>query len=347
MFASIRFFALCTLAACVPLAQAGNLASQDQQGTDNLAIVDQREGMANQAEQVQEGSSNVSNIVQQNNGNVARTLQAGPDNRVRVEQSLVANRVVVQQTSTGYGNEATVIQNGVLNDAEVVQTFGRASLYQEGTGNGFQVVQTVAGNSLDGSSIGAGNRTVVNQYGGGIATTAQYGEDNRIVLTQDAPYFGATARITQEGTQNEVDVTQLGNGRYTGGRILLDQKGQGNVMQVNNNAALGLLDFTQDGEGNELVVGQHGRDDSVVGSSRGGHNRVQVSQDYENSLTLSQEGFYNEIEVEQGPEGNEAAIVQFGDANQVSLTQRSARMVSSTATITQTGSGNRSIVMQP
>ena len=344
-------------------AAALNNAQQDQSGTDNYADVVQQIGSENSSSQIQDGDANVSYTLQSGTllsasseqrgaGNISTIEQNGMNSRANVSQDGNYNLATVyQETNEEVGHAVTLSQIGSQNLAYVEQIDGAASvsdIYQNGEGNSVDVTQQMTANYLDAEQTGNGNTALVEQFGNATGYISQTGTANAIDFQQDGGFSGAFASISQDGAGNEANLSQRAS-RYNAGDVRLIQIGTDNIADVVENSGFGSFTFTQDGTGNELTAQHGGRSTTVVGSSVGDFNRVDIHQNFDgSSLTIAQNGSYNEIDVDQTGYYGVGDIQQNGTENYASLVQvGSPESVSQEmAVILQNGTGNSAIVTQ-
>lgn len=344
-------------------AAAFNEAQQDQNGTDNYADVVQQNGSDNYSSQLQEGDANVAYTLQNGTqlsasseqrgaGNISTIEQNGLNSQATVMQDGSYNLATVYQEANGAeGHTATLSQIGNQNLAYVEQIDGIVSvadIYQNGEGNSVDVTQQRTANHLGAEQIGDGNTALVEQFGNTTAYLSQTGTANAISLHQDGTSVGAFASISQDGTGNEVNLSQHAS-QYSAGDVRLVQIGTDNIADVVENSGFGSFTFTQDGTGNELTAQHGGRSTTIEGTSIGDFNRVDIQQSFDgSSLTIAQNGSYNEIDVDQTGYYGVGDIQQTGTENYASLVQvgTSSSVSQETAVIMQNGSGNSAFVTQ-
>lgn len=177
---------------------------------------------------------------------------------------------------------------------------------------------------------------------GRAAFISQIGDANVASIVQTAP--DAHARIEQDGTRNDADVTQKGSGT---GYVLARQTGEGNSARLQ-----------QDGTGqNALFLTQSGTSNwawSSQTASGSVHNGAVLSQiGSSNDLMLVQNGSDNRAVLTQEGDGNGMTAVQNGDGNRLAWTQQGSGLTDLQITqsggqvpggqlqITQTGPGGR------
>lgn len=220
-----------------------NNSSIGQYGSDNSAMVTQRDG-ASHISSIAQGSSNNSAIVLQrdgtgnfsdvNQGSVSGTGIGGDDSVANVEQVGSANRSNVIQTpiAAGSGNMSDIFQSGTGN----IQT-----VFQGAIGNITNLVQTG----------GSGNTSYIDQ--GYVNQAETDGDNNRADLEQDGSNNSNSIlqNFNLTGSDNEADVLQVGIGNNSS----VNQNGSFNIAGVSQYDG-SVSQLTQTGDGNMATVTQ-------------------------------------------------------------------------------------------
>ncbi|GGK06516.1 hypothetical protein [Pseudomonas matsuisoli] len=346
-------------------------ATTEQNGNDNSAQIDQQGGPYVSANVVQTGDINkvaiqqvgynlIVEATQLGNANTLNTNQEGFGLWVHSYQEGERNVQNIAQRTMDWA-EATINQIGTDNTATVNQLdtdYNNATLNQLGHANALTLEQAVFLNSLQANQDGTGNQATVGQYGNASGQVDQYGQFNTVVSSQST-YGRLSGSISQTGESNRADVIQTDPSYYGGSTASLMQNGSSNIADLTLYTTNGSFDFTQTGNGNELMVYQYGssavgyeeniRGGRITGQSSGDYNRVDIIQGGDNnSLDLLQNGADNIISVSQTSyesDGDSGVINQVGNANYASLDQQVINS-GGTASIEQTGMGNRSVIFQ-
>lgn len=340
------------LAAALLLAASGSVIA-----SEHIAEISQT-GIDNVAEQRQSGGLQRSYIMQNGTENSALTEQTGLDDQqseARIDQLGSLNSATVYQLHGDRSGLARIDihQTGDSNSAQVEQRehlgelSSTATILQEGTGNRLDATQTWVGNQLDAVSVGQDNVIQVDQSGFSTADLQQQGSDNLVQLQQVSfGIGGGFAVVDQDGTANQADIYQVSS-RYPAGDVFLQQIGNANNAQIRSSDGYSVLDYRQQGVGNELHASFGGQGSSITGYSEGDYNLVDIAQvGDDNSIEIAQLGSANRIEAYQGFHAHEALINQTGHGNQASLWQETLSSTANSASIIQNGNGNSANVSQ-
>ncbi|MCW1431499.1 hypothetical protein [Novosphingobium sp. JCM 18896] len=332
---------------------AGNKIAAEQDGTRNLATINQERSRGGWAVVNQAGEDNSTAITQAD----TRAPGEASRNRAYVGQigsatpsgsGLYSNTAEIVQTHSSFDptravasgindpNNATIQQGGTrdlnLRDVPVSATArsaqNRARIEQTGAGNDGviqQGLETAALYAFElGDQVGRNNRAIMTQVGIG----------NRAVILQEDD---ANAITRQYGSDNEAFVSQNGD-VLDGGQYSLIEQGAPELPDVNSNVAVvfqrGILQESlvrQLSSRNQAFVNQtaeSGYAKSAIEQRGGTDNFASVFQSAPSS-TVDQ-GVYS-------------AIVQNGNSNEAWVSQRVA---SSASAISQTGDRNFASVRQ-
>lgn len=343
-------------AADVNQAGIGNRIETQQQSYGSRNAVNALQGGNRNASSLnQSGGDQTVSVDQQGSDNDLAASQFGYGNTAALSQSGDANTISVEQYSYEVDHRLAVTQAGMGNSASVSQydNASDALVSQDGDRNIIDLQQSSWANQYVGQQIGNDNVARVDQAGGGSAQTIQTGDGNHIDLQQIGWPFGASTSVSQDGTANSATVYHTDAGRYSGGSMSISQGGQANDARASKTSAWGGVDFVQTGGGNALNADQGGRNITLIGSSTGDDNSVDVSQDGDNhSLDIVQNGSDNMIVASQNGywgQGDNGTISQTGMSNFASLTQNPAGvegMSTDSATIIQSGNGNSATILQ-
>lgn len=160
------------------------------------------------------------------------------------------------------------------------------------------------------------------------AYISQIGDSNVATVRQSAP--NAYARVDQEGSSNETDLTQAGSG--TGYTEAL-QDGAGNFMRVKQDGSgQNVVYLTQNGNGNWAWSNQN-----AIGAIHNGARMTQTGDN--NDMMLLQDGSDNRALLTQEGDGNGMSAVQAGDGNRLIWTQQGSNLTD--LQITQTGGSEK------
>ncbi|MBA1277719.1 MULTISPECIES: hypothetical protein [Pseudomonadaceae] len=340
------------LAAALLLAASGSVIA-----SEHIAEISQT-GINNVAEQQQSGGLQRSYITQNGTENSALTEQTGindQESEASIDQVGSLNSATVYQIHGDRSGMASIEihQTGVSNSAQVEQReylgelSSTATVHQEGTGNRLDATQTWVGNQLDAVSVGQDNVIHVDQSGFSTADLQQRGSDNLVQLQQVSfGIGGGFAVVDQDGTANQADIYQV-SGRYPAGDVFLQQIGDANIAEISSGDGYSVLDYRQQGVGNELYASFGGQGSSITGYSEGDYNFVDIAQvGDDNSIEIAQLGSDNRIEAYQGFHAHDALINQTGHGNQASLWQDTLTYTTNSASIIQNGNGNIANVTQ-
>lgn len=340
------------LAAALLLAASGSVLA-----SEHIAEISQT-GINNVAEQQQSGGLQRSYITQNGNENSAFTEQTGindQESEASIDQVGSLNSATVYQIHGDRSGMASIEihQTGDSSSAQVEQReylgelSSTATVHQEGTGNRLDATQTWVGNQLDAVSVGQDNVIHVDQSGFSTADLQQQGRDNLVQLQQVSfGIGGGFAVVDQDGTANQADIYQV-SGRYPAGDVFLQQIGNANGAQIRSSDGHSVLEYRQQGVGNELNASFTGQGSSITGYSEGNYNFVDIAQaGDDNSLDIAQLGSENRIEADQSFHAHEGFISQTGQANQAFLTQETLSVSGHSASIIQNGNGNIANVIQ-
>jgi len=157
---------------------------------------------------------------------------------------------------------------------------------------------------------------------------SQIGDSQVATVRQMAP--NAYARIHQEGTSNEADVTQGGTGTAY---LETAQDGIGNFARVQQGGSgQNVAYLTQSGSANWAWANQN-----AVGAIHNGTRMVQTGDN--NDMALFQNGSDNRALLTQEGDGNGMTAVQIGDGNRLIWTQQGSNLTD--LEITQTGGAEK------
>lgn len=180
------------------------------------------------------------------------------------------------------------------------------------------------------TQTGNDNQATLNQSGGRANSVEQLqsGDDNRTTLEQRQA-FGAQARIAQTSSGNGLQIFQEGSNQ----QIV--------VTQLENGNHYAEITQTGGGAGNGLELEQRGNAASAYLSQAGDLNVYSVRQAGfgGNDLRATSTGDGNRVTVEQRG-GGLAEVVQTGNDNAAQLTQ-SVSFAGGRATLRQQGNGNQ------
>lgn len=245
----------------------------------------------------QSGSDNYANIDQTNSGAGAYISQTGDRNRAGFDYR-----------PYGYDYQAPGIYQYNVN-------WGYASIGQYGNDNSAYTYQYYGD-----------NQTINIQQGGWHCsgdTCTDYGPaNNNYASFSQYSYGGANQAINvfqggsgnyaygyQQGSDNQMNVTQTGNYNQAQNLNQYGSGGDANVMNVSQNGNSNNVGYyyyyygvTQQGSGNDMSITQDGSYNTVYSASQYGNN---------NSLTISQNGV-----------GHYAYSSQYGSGNTAVITQR-------------------------
>lgn len=203
---------------------------QGDNGTssDNIATVAQVDGGAGNAVYLDQGTSFFGGMVSAS-GNDASVLQNGVDNRADIQQGTDLQSAAAYETVTN--SESTISQAGEANFARIAQGGDnqRGDIAQTGNSNDAHLFQ-----------IGSDHVVLLDQTGGGIANILQDGNGSAVV-----------------GIGSDLVSGTLLRAQSTGGSTLdVDQFGDGNVLFLDQNNG-GTATVMQDGMTNTATVVQN------------------------------------------------------------------------------------------
>lgn len=345
-------------------ALAENAVDQQQEGTGNFALVEQREGGGNSVLQYQLGDDHASRIYQAGNGLSASTSQSGIGQLVEINQTGVdseaittqagqGNRVSVFQANTWGPNIVAVEQDGVANQASVYQLGPRSGwvdILQLGEANNLLVEQSGSVNSLQAMQEGVGHYGEIQQTYASFASLTQRGSNGYALIRQDSPsgtYGNAT--VAQDGNDNWMSVEQSAGDM--GASLSLSQTGDANSARIDQDGNSSHINFAQTGTANDLVIDQIGSALTAFGSSIGTGNQVSVNQQgWDSSASVEQVGDANLASIDQNgglQAFQSATISQIGAFNEATIAQTSLAFDGgNAATIRQVGSANVASIHQ-
>ena len=257
--------------------------------------------------------------------NSSTVTQSGDDNSATVDQQYV-----------GYGaqNVATVEQIAGEEKGNTVSSlnqFGADNLYdiyQEGNGN---LVRQHPEQGKQGPSIN------------GKIDIDQIGDDNT-VHDADQTGYGNTVNITQDGSNNFVDVegqdSRATEGEYSGNTVNVTQNGSGNMVGTGTGTGIyqtnggNVININQDAgsrAGTQSVQTSTG-----LPAQEGGQGLVQISG-YDNKMNINQYGSGSKVKF----------VLQDGSMNTVNINQGLSSMGGMhTAEVTQVGVDNTANITQ-
>ena len=163
---------------------------------------------------------------------------------------------------------------------------------------------------------------------GRAAFIDQIGDANIATVRQIAP--NAFARVDQEGTSNEADITQGGTGSAYAEAL---QEGAGNFGRIQQGGSgQNVVYLTQHGVGNWAWSNQ-----DAIGAIHNGARMTQIGNN--NDMALVQNGSDNRALLSQEGDGNGMTAVQAGDGNRLIWTQQGSNLTD--LQITQTGGSEK------
>lgn len=152
----------------------------------------------------------------------------------------------------------------------------------------------------------------------------QIGNDQVATIRQSAP--NAYARVSQQGSSNEADITQDGSGSAY---AQASQGGTGNFARVEQGGiGQNVVYLTQQGTGNWAWSNQ-----AAMGALHNGARLLQSGNN--NDMSLLQQGSDNRAVLTQEGDDNGMTAVQLGDGNRLTWIQQGNNL--SDLQITQTG----------
>jgi hypothetical protein len=156
----------------------------------------------------------------------------------------------------------------------------------------------------------------------------QIGNDQKATIRQAAP--NAYARVSQQGSSNEADITQNGSGSAY---AQASQGGSENFARIEQGGVgQNVVYLTQNGTGNWAWSNQE-----AMGALHNGARLLQSGND--NDMSLLQQGSDNRAVLTQEGDDNGMTAVQLGDGNRLTWTQQGNNL--SDLQITQTGSADK------
>lgn len=163
---------------------------------------------------------------------------------------------------------------------------------------------------------------------GRAAFVDQIGNDQVATIRQTAP--NAFARVNQQGSSNEADVTQNGSGTAYAQAA---QAGTGNFARIEQGGTgQNVVYLTQQGDGNWAWSNQ-----AAMGALHNGAKMLQSGDG--NDMSLVQQGSDNLAVLTQDGDNNGMTTVQIGDGNRLTWIQQGSNL--SDLQITQTGGTNK------
>ena len=285
-------------------------------------------------------------IYAQNTSNISST---GDDNIANVSQTgqNISDILQLSNNSTG-----TVVQNGQNNKSDLDQKGGwpagsksldeYAYIEQIGSGNQAQLWQLADENT--GSNIGNQNQNGDDNMAVAWQHTVnadldqdQIGSDNEARSYQTG--FNGYVKQSQNGIQNIAAVDEQGGGGWVNGNSAVQiQEGNWNKSEISQYGTGGA----KSAQGNIANVSQYGSD-NWAGEGL-----------YSNGLFgIYQAGNYNIANVTQNDNVNWSEVLQFGDGNNVSVTQNGGTGLFNSygsyvnqSSVTQVGNDNNVVVNQ-
>jgi len=271
-----------------------------------------------------------------------------------------ASSQTIAVTQQGSGNTIAAEQMNTTPDA-VIYSSTTASITQIGNNNHVGGPGGTSGGIYQILSPNGGARAVVTQVGAG--NNAGITQDGRpgpnppplaAVITQQGN--GNDAAITQtHGVSNDVTVDQNGSANLARLRQVdtgdasfhITQNGTGNMTTAEHlRSSHGGPQVTQTGEGNTVSIYV----DDLLGpgariTQTGSMNNASVQLiEGETLLTISQQGIGNLVSANATGYGHYATINQIGNSNSAMLSM--PLQANTSANVSQTGSGNWSIIHQ-
>lgn len=156
----------------------------------------------------------------------------------------------------------------------------------------------------------------------------QIGNDQVATIRQIAP--NAYARVSQEGSSNEADVTQAGSGSAY---VLASQDGSENFARIEQDGTgQNVIYLSQQGTGNWAWSNQE-----ALGALHNGARLFQSGNN--NDMSLFQLGSDNRAVLTQEGNDNGMTAVQLGDGNRLTWIQQGSQL--SDLQITQTGGADK------
>ncbi|HEU0044539.1 hypothetical protein [Sphingomonas sp.] len=280
-------------------------------------------------------------------------------NQNNVTQTGTDNVAAVDNARSGNDNNiSTIVQNGRVNRASVLQIGDLNTSEARQLGNSNTVAHTQEGNvhRAETFQTSDSNRSAIRQAGNpNSATVTQAGLRNLSQIAQgidaganqdfdSATFFNANG-VARTGGNNRVSISQVGNdftstvrqrARAGGGqaaddnRVTVSQRGAGNSSSVVQESRSNFADIFQRDGGitaatrNTTSVVQ-GNATAGAGATISSNNRVNVAVSGQaNSSTTTQDGLNNGAEVTQGLGiGGTVQVIQVGSAglNRVAIAQ--------------------------
>jgi hypothetical protein len=267
---------------------------------------------------------------------------------------MLAGSVVFAQNSStvtqaGDGNDATIDQQhvgfGAQNVAVVEQIAGNdegntvLSLNQYGADNLYDIYQFGNGNLVRQHPEQGKHGPSID----GEIDIDQMGDDNT-VHDADQSGYGNTVNITQDGSNNFVDVegqdSRATGGEYAGNTVNVTQNGHGNkvgtgtgtgIYQTNGGNVININQEAGSRAGTQSVQTSTG-----LPAQEGGQGLVQISG-YDNTMNIDQYGSGSKVKF----------VLQDGSMNTVNISQGLSSMGGMhTAEVTQVGVGNTANITQ-
>ena len=267
---------------------------------------------------------------------------------------MLAGSVVFAQNSStvtqaGDGNDATIDQQhvgfGAQNVAVVEQIAGNdegntvLSLNQYGVDNLYDIYQFGNGNLVRQHPEQGKHGPSID----GEIDIDQMGDDNT-VHDADQSGYGNTVNITQDGSNNFVDVegqdSRATGGEYAGNTVNVTQNGHGNkvgtgtgtgIYQTNGGNVININQEAGSRAGTQSVQTSTG-----LPAQEGGQGLVQISV-YDNTMNIDQYGSGSKVKF----------VLQDGSMNTVNISQGLSSMGGMhTAEVTQVGVGNTANITQ-
>lgn len=292
-------------------ASSGNKAriqqGNNEQAESNYAAI-QQDGIDNEAQTLQRWDNSDASTVQNGTANKSKIDQAAaPDgsdgHEAYTSQDGNRNGSTILQSGAGARNVATTEQVGDDNDAKQVQsTDATAGM----TGNRAGLTQ--------GTPAGSPNTPLL----GGLFDNSTLVDANFTLAATSGESLGANAFQTQNGKENEMDVSQLGG---TVGASNYSEQEQ--ISGSGNDAGVIQGHYFLGEESNYAKQSQAG-DNNAAGlvQSGSGMKALQTQQGDLNEVFSTQRGAQNLLNTHQIGNDNVGITAQAGEANAALLVQR-------------------------
>jgi len=305
-----------------------------QDGTYNQMTATQSEAVGSSLTVEQRGDRNrvglsTSGVSQTAKSSALNISQRGSDNTAFATQSGERNTAIIQQSGSANDQLGSIEQAGSANYAKIAQEVNSGVMSAT-------ILQTSLGNDVSDNTA-----HITQRYSGDYTTASigQFGTHSSAEVSQRNA-LGSVGDVTQSGAYNKATVRQ----EYT-------TSVEGRATQTGDQLTASV---TQSGvQNSKLYVTQTGNFSTVESTQQNGHDlKISVRQQGDNSAASSrQSGAYNEADLFQAGNNNQASITQTGqgigtgaDRNQVYLTQMGNSL---TATVTQAGgAGNLANITQ-